>query len=194
VSSLVGPAAYSDAFKGLPCNEAGEFLPLGSEPPPWPHRAQDDYSPFPDQPSFSLVDLLYSKIQCSGKNIDNLCEILGAYLSKNADLDGPFQNAQDIYNTIDSIALGDIVWQSFEIGHPGPVDPDDPAPWKHAKYEVWFRDPRLVLQQILSNREFDGKIDFCPKVVVDGNEQRVYQDFMSGNWAWDKAVRSSFHH
>jgi len=97
-----------------------------------------------------------------------------------------------MYASIDSIPLGDIPWQSFEVGYSGELDSDDTTAWKRDKYEVWFRDPRLVLHQMLGNSDFKGKMDYAPKVVVDQGGQRVYQNFMSGDWAWDKAVRFLF--
>jgi len=31
-----------------------------------------------------------------------------------------------------------------------------------SEYDVWFRNPRLLVHHILSNPDFDGKIDYAP--------------------------------
>ena len=53
-----------------------------------------------------------------------------------------------------------------------------------AKHTVWFRDPRLLVRNILSNPDFKDTFDASPyqEHNTDGNHQ--YHDFMLGNWAW----------
>ncbi|KAK7684225.1 hypothetical protein QCA50_012549 [Cerrena zonata] len=52
------------------------------------------------------------------------------------------------------------------------------------EYEVWFRDPHLVFQNIFSNPGLKDEVDYaCYHQFSVGGERR-YQTFMSGNWAW----------
>jgi hypothetical protein len=57
-----------------------------------------------------------------------------------------------------------------------------------AVYDVWYRDPLLVLEQQIANPDFAGEFDFTPKRIFDINDKRQYTDLMSGNWCWEQAV------
>ena len=100
------------------------------------------------------------------------------------------QVTQHIYDTIDTTILGDVPWQSFSVEFNGDVSELDHegAPWKLKSYDVWFRDPRLILHNQLGNRDFAGKIDLCAKRVYDNKNKCRYQNFMSGNWPWRQSV------
>lgn len=64
----------------------------------------------------------------------------------------------------------------------------DVPPWMSADYDVWYRDPRLVAQNMLSNPDFDSEIDYQPyKEYVSGDNRR-YSNLFSGDWAWNQAV------
>jgi len=94
-----------------------------------------------------------------------------------------------LYSTLDAINLDQISWQSFSLAFK-PKDEDSMAePWKLKDYDVWYRDPHEVLKSQLSNRDFANEMDFAPKIVIDREKRtRRYQDFMSGEWAWEQAV------
>ncbi|KAF8970181.1 hypothetical protein BDZ97DRAFT_1754180 [Flammula alnicola] len=172
-------------INGLPCDAQGNFLPEGAPPPPWDHPAADDFSPFANRAEFELADLLFRKDQMSASNINELLQIWAATLPE--DQDPPFINKQDLYDTIDVIEVGDAPWNSFSVSFNGEVAEGDKTPWKHAKYDVWYRDPRLVLQNQLANPDFATEMDFAPKEVCDENDTRHFTDFMSGDWAWRQA-------
>ena len=106
--------------------------------------------------------------------------------------DPPFANAQDLYATIDATEVGDIPWQSFTVSYKTEEDEDEiDAPWKLKEYDVWFRDPHAVLKTQLARRDFAEEMDFAPKQVRDRETgARRYQNFMSGQWAWDQAVNN----
>ena len=171
---------------GLPCDAEGNFLPLGAPPPPWDYPPPNDYSPFTDRGAFELADLIFRKAQMSGGNINDLLQIWASTLP--ADEDPPFINKQHLYDTIDQIELGDAPWHSFSISFDGEVAEGDITPWKHAAYDVWYRDPQVVLKNQLKNPDFAKEMDFAPKEVRDENDKRRYCDFMSGDWVWRQAV------
>lgn len=172
---------------GLPCDVDGNFLPENSPPAPWKDRSPDDYSPFQDRVAFELADLLYRRDQMSANNINDLLELWTATLP--CDQDPPFANKQGLYDTIDNIGLGDAPWKSFSVSFNGELHEADTTSWKHAKYDVWYRDPCTVLHNQLENRNFASEMDFAPKEVRDEDGKRRYSDFMSGDWAWRQAVR-----
>ena len=39
-----------------------------------------------------------------------------------------------------------------------------------AEHEVWFRDPRLLVHNILANAEFNGEIDISPFQEYDADD------------------------
>ncbi|KAF8900112.1 hypothetical protein CPB84DRAFT_1815450 [Gymnopilus junonius] len=137
-------------------------------------------------PAFELADLLYIRDQMSATNINDLLQVWAATLSE--DQDPPFVNKEDLYETINLVEVGEVPWQSFSVSYQGAglSDPNSPS-WKHAAYDVWFRDPRLVIKQQLGNRDFANEMDFAPKLVRDEHGTRRYTDFMSGNFAWRQA-------
>ncbi|KAJ7648027.1 hypothetical protein FB45DRAFT_783012 [Roridomyces roridus] len=169
---------------GRICDKDGNFLPPGTAPPPPEPRDDDDYSPYRDALEFHLADLLYRKVQMPAGAIDELLQIWAA---TNLHSDPPFADHHDLYDTIDSTNLGHVPWQSFEVSYSLPVDPTDPTPWKRKPYTVYFRDPRLVLHNQLANPDFKSEIDLAPKRVYAADGTREYEDFMSGNWAWQQA-------
>jgi len=122
----------------------------------------------------------------AASNINDLLQIWAATLP--ADQDPPFVNKQDLYNTIDAIEVGDIPWTSFSLSFNGEAGDRVPS-WKHASYDVWYRDPRLVMHQQIGNRDFVEEMDFSAKEVRDEQGTRLHTDFMSGDFAWRQSVR-----
>ena len=43
---------------------------------------------------------------------------------------------------------------------------------------------------MLSNPDFEGKIDYAPVQEYDSKGAHRFQNFMSGNWAWKQAVNA----
>jgi hypothetical protein len=100
----------------------------------------------------------------------------------------PFADNKDVHNTIDAIPLGDVPWQSFTTSYSGTRPATNAPPWMDTEYEVWWRDPHAVVQNMLSNPDFDGEIDYTPYQEYDSNDERRLCDFFSGDWAWKQAV------
>ena len=118
----------------------------------------------------------------SASDINCLLNIWGASSAAHGEVP-PFQNHKDLYSTIDSTPLGDVPWESFSLGF------NDEVPrWMDADYEVWFRTPRKLIHNIVSNSDFNGGFDFTPYQEHDAKGTRRYHNLMSGNWAWRQAV------
>ncbi|KAJ6607973.1 hypothetical protein B0H10DRAFT_1816789 [Mycena sp. CBHHK59/15] len=166
---------------GRPCDEKGEFLPDGAAPPPRTTTPNDDWSPYEDSVQFNIADFLFRKVQMSSKNIDFLLEQWALSLMKHDDL-GPFENYQYLYETIDTTKLGDAPWQCLQTE---PLaDGEDAPAWARQSYEVWYRDPDVVISNMLDNPDFDGAFDTAPYVHLDPDGKRRWHDFMSANFAW----------
>lgn len=101
---------------------------------------------------------------------------------------GPFADDADMKAHIDSIKLDDVPWKAYGIKYTG----DQPvtghaSTWMKKNYEVWYRDPRQVVKNMLANQDFEKDFDYVPtKNYRDG--KREWSNFMSGNWAWKQAV------
>lgn len=79
-------------------------------------------------------------------------ELLAAHYGN--DKPPPFANHQDMYNAIDSISVWEVPWQAFTVSHTGPKPVQDVLSWMEAEYTVWFRCPRELLGNQLSDRSF----------------------------------------
>ncbi|KAG1718784.1 hypothetical protein EDB19DRAFT_1920047 [Suillus lakei] len=122
----------------------------------------------------------------SAGQIDTLLDLWAATLIQHKD-SPPFASHRDLYDTIDSTPLGDIAWESFSMSYKGVKPADNVPPWMKATYEVWFRDPRLLIHNILANPNFNGEIEYTPYQDYDDNDQRCFKNFFSSDWAWQQA-------
>ena len=102
----------------------------------------------------------------------------------------PFGSHKDLLHQIDQIRLSHVPWRSFEATYSGDQQLGSDSPlWMRDKYEVWFHDPREIIHGILGNPNFSSGIDYIPyRDFMDG--KRRWSEFMSGDWAWEQAVRA----
>ena len=105
-------------------------------------------------------------------------------------LEPPFSCHRDLYETIDSIKSGDLPWICFTVKYNSPllVGEDTVPTWMLAEYEVWFRDPHLLMRGQLANQDFNGEIDYSPLQKFGPTGKREWSNVMSGNWVWKQAV------
>lgn len=186
-SSSIPPA--SDPFPGKPCNQSGDFLPPGTPPTPLPPKSSDDWTPFTSRAGFELAEILYMTASLSNSIIDNLLSIWNATLAPHNDA-APFTDHEDLHATVDAIKLGDVPWQSYTIRYNGLYPEDGPTPeWMTTDFQLWYRNPRKVIRNILANPALVDSIDYVPYREFE-NGKRRYRDFMSGNWAWKQCVRT----
>lgn len=119
--------------------------------------------------------------------VDQLMTILA---SLSSDGQPPFTSIKDMLTTIDATPNGSVPWQCFKVKYCGEIPKNaDPPSWMLQEYEVWYRNAEEVVKAMLSNKDFDGEIDYAPYREFDGNGKRIYKDLMSGDWAWLTAVR-----
>ena len=142
---------------------------------------------------FELADLLFRHLEIPAKKIDAILDLWAATV---LELGGqpPFTNHKDLYCVIDSTCVGNVEWKSFNVAFNGEQQDGDSVPWMSDNYEVWYQDPWEVVHYILASLEFADEMDYVPYWEYDAsNDQRCWQDFMSGDWAWKQAVCSPSH-
>ncbi|KAG1728600.1 uncharacterized protein EDB91DRAFT_1239333 [Suillus paluster] len=83
---------------------------------------------------------------------------------------------KDLHETIDSIPLGDVKWEGFSCTYTGEKPDSDYPPWME------------VIHNMLANPAYSDEMDYQPYWEYSTNgDERQWQDFMSGDWAWDQA-------
>lgn len=174
----------------LPCNEDGEFLPVGSKPLP---AASDDvdsnpWTPFNDRIEFEWAEHHFVELESSAKKIKHGLDLWQASIFHEGSLRRvPWRNAKELYKTIDSIQTGAAPWSTVHFKYNGPK-PEDPPRWMLDTYELNLRDILVVAEQLLATSEFDGNFDYVPYKEFNNNNERVYSNLMSGFWVSKQAV------
>ena len=151
-------------------------------------KGSDDWAPYDSRLQFEIADFLFRRNQMSARDIKFLLSLWAASLAIHND-EPPFSSDTHLYDTIDSISVGDVAWESFSLQYNGRRPAENVPAWMQVEYDVWFRDPRTLVKNLLSNPDFKSGFDYGPyqERTVDGIHQ--FRDFMSGNWAWNQAVR-----
>jgi Plavaka transposase len=92
-----------------------------------------------------------------------------------------------ISDTIDATQVGDAPWKSFQAC----VDvdlPDDAPSWRQRSYDIYYRDPDVIVTNLLDNPNFVGQFDTTPYVHLDAHGHRRWSDFMSANFSYRRCV------
>src|ERR1700736_151401 len=101
---------------GQPCDEHGAPLPPGYSPNPRDRNANadnsgaNDWMPYTSRAQFELAELLFTKVQMSAGNIDQLMTNWAAHGAEQG-AEPPFLNHEDLYDTIDATDIGHVPWQ-----------------------------------------------------------------------------------
>ncbi|TBU40371.1 hypothetical protein BD309DRAFT_993112 [Dichomitus squalens] len=170
-----------------PCNAQGDFLPPGA--PPAPKEGAQDFGPFCDRPSFEFAELVFEKMQVSKADLNQLLHILAAknVVDGHANHPAIFENADELLETIDAIPFGDTVWRAYKVRYTGAMGPDSPS-WMRKTYVIYLRNSLVVAEQLAASEDFDGKFDTRPVAEYNADGDRVYCNFMSGQWAHNEAI------
>ncbi|KAK1227851.1 hypothetical protein PQX77_009129 [Marasmius sp. AFHP31] len=170
------------------CDSEGNFLPENAPPPPepTPHKA-NNWFPWSNGLEFRVTNLLYRKMQSSAGHIDELAEIITA-LTHEQDAESLFGDSRELYSTIDMCPNGSVPWEAVSVSYDGPRLPGKTEPWMDKDFTVYFRNPREVLHQQLSNPDFERELETTPyRAHSTSSNLRQYRNFMSGNWATREA-------
>jgi hypothetical protein len=179
---------YSFFVLGLKCDANGAFIDQDAPPPPHTDAPPTDWMPYDNRVEFETAEFLFTCNQMSARQIDTLLDLWAATLIKHNDAP-PFANHRDMYATIDATPLGDTPWKSFTLCYNGAKPEQDVPPWMDGQYDVWYRDPLEMTHGILANCDFDGGIEYSPYRDYTTEDKQYWKNFMSGDWAWNQAVR-----
>ena len=131
---------------------------------------------------------MFTDAELSRRKIDNLLELWAATLIPHGD-SPPIANHRDLHRQIDAIEVGDVQWENVDLKYNGPLpETTRPPEWKTASYDIWYRNPRDVVKNLLARPDLEGHIDYAAYKEFN-SEQRQYSNMMSGNWAWEQSVR-----
>lgn len=182
-------SGHNSSITATPCDRDGNFLAPNTPPP---REAADDFSwvPFHSNDEFELADLLFRRAEMSKSNINDLLHVLKTRATREGGT-VPFKNCDNLHSAIDSITEGEVPWNSFSVQYNGPRPEMNVPQWMDEKYQVYYRNPHEVVKSMLMNKAFDGNFDYTPYRQYE-NGQRVWRDFMSGNFGWKQAVRILF--
>lgn len=170
---------------GLKTDCDGNPLPPDTPPPTCP-PIPNVWAPFDGEVQFCLADFLFHKVEMSQGDINALLDLWSLDMHHHGD-DAPFSNHQALYQAIDEIHVESAPWKCFETVVPENLGQDAPE-WQRRSYQIWFRDPDVVISNILVDRDFEKEFDLAPYIDLDANGQHQWSDFMSGNYAWRHAV------
>ena len=149
-------------LSGKPCSQTGAFLPPGTPPTPPPPKSDDDWSPFASRAGFELAEVLYTTASLSNPIIDKLLDLWNATLVPHNDA-APFSDRKDVHSAIDAIKLGGVPWKSYTARYNGLYPEDGPTPeWMTNNYQLWYRDPRRVIHNLLANPDLTDSMDYVP--------------------------------
>ncbi|KAH9911815.1 uncharacterized protein BXZ73DRAFT_82589 [Epithele typhae] len=101
-------------FSARKCNEHGQFIDEDAPPP------QDEnppsYHPWQDRPSFEFTVLNYHDIRLAKEPLNQLLRIWAAksLLDGHPDAGPPFQNVDEMLETIDNAMFGEAQWQVYK--------------------------------------------------------------------------------
>jgi hypothetical protein len=146
----------------------------------------NDWSPFNSRIEFEVADLLFRSMEAPNSSIDRLLDLWAADMLQSS-RQPPFADHRDLHDMIDAIEGGRSSWHSFQVSYQGERPAENVPSWMHETYDVWHRDPHKVVEELLANTEFNGSFDYAPYQEFEEGKRR-WSDFMSGNWAWKKAV------
>lgn len=129
-------------------------------------------------------------------DIDHLLRILAARDVLHGHHDTPpiFENAEDMYATIDSIPYGQSEWTSVAFCYTGPIDGNTPK-WKTRKYVLHTRNILQAVECMAQSADFVNTFDYVPReeyiLKPSGEYEQRFCNMMSGQWAYKKAVSPS---
>ena len=174
------------------CDRNGAFVPPNTPPESPTPKANDDWSPFTSRAGFELADFLFTDAELSQKKIDHLLELWAATLVPHNDT-VPITNHPNLHRQIDAIGLGNVRWEHTCLKYEGSLPTTTRHPeWKTMEYDIWHRDPRQVIKNILARPDLEGHVDYAAYQEFN-DEKRQYGNMMSGDWAWRQSVRLHLH-
>ncbi|KZP30691.1 hypothetical protein FIBSPDRAFT_907902 [Athelia psychrophila] len=183
--------SYHPNINGCICNAKGNFIPADSEPTPRPsaNNGPNDWTPYNSRLQFETADFLYRRNQMSQGDTDFLGTLWAASLASHSGAEPPITDHEDLHEKIDATTVGDVPWESFTLKYNGELPPEDERipSWMLDDQPVWYRDPKELVRNLLGNPDFKNEFDTTPFHEYDVNDNHRFENFMSGDWAWQQA-------
>ncbi|KAH9031198.1 hypothetical protein EDB85DRAFT_2074139 [Lactarius pseudohatsudake] len=165
----------------------GNMLPDATPPPLRCDLPPNDWTPFSSGVEFLLADFLFHKVQMSASNINELLKYWAQSVTQDETL-SPFDLCHSLYVTIDAICDGDAPWQCMTVSAATDDLSEDVPLWKRQDFKVWYRDPDVVIANLLDNPDFASQFDAAPYIATNSQGKRRWTDFMSGQFAWRRSI------
>ncbi|KIJ63554.1 hypothetical protein HYDPIDRAFT_92089 [Hydnomerulius pinastri MD-312] len=176
-----------------PCDVNGRYLPPSSPPSfdPTAHLDTSDdrpsWRPFNSRKDFDFAYFHFVEAQSSESQVNKALDIWAAQVYEYGGKP-PWQNAKDLYHTIDSIQAGDAPWKAYKIKYTGPLPANGTPPkWMTETYELCTRDTETVLRNQLESPEFRDAMNLVPYRQFNKEGHRLWSNLMSADWAWKQA-------
>src|SRR5882757_11106710 len=133
----------------MPCDVNGNDLPPNTQPPLQETKPDADWTPVDSQVQFELAEFLFKKTEMAETRVNELMQLWAASQVQD-NRSPPFLNHDILQEQIDNISLSHVNWNSFSITYTGPLPLQNTPKWMTTEYEVWYRNPREVIHNILS--------------------------------------------
>ncbi|KIK11904.1 hypothetical protein PISMIDRAFT_121879 [Pisolithus microcarpus 441] len=157
--SLPGEEQSQVLPDGHPCDSLGNFLLAGHPAEPLADTQPNDWSPYSSRLEFELADFLFTHSQMSAANINELLTLWNTSLLSTGGWP-IFRDSSEMYKTIDHTPLGDVQWENFSTSYTGEQPTENVPPWMNDTYDIWFRNPKEVIHNMLSQPDFLDDINY----------------------------------
>lgn len=180
-------------IEARPVDENGNFLPDHTNP--LPRQKMDPshpYDAFSDRLAFDWAH--YHFVECASSEA-KINKGLDLWLAAKVQATGdpycsglPWSSADEMYATIDEIQVGHAPFHLVEFKYSGSL-PQDPPSWMTRSYELYVRDVRASIHNMLDTPAFKSQFNSTPyRQFYDNSRDRVWSNLLSGDWAWEEAV------
>ncbi|KAL0573826.1 hypothetical protein V5O48_008121 [Marasmius crinis-equi] len=135
----------------------------------------------------------FVEAQASAGKINRALDILQAQLiesSGDSEYCAPFENAKELYATIDQIEEENTQWTTYHLSFNGKL-PENPPLWMTTTYEFCTRNALEVISTQLMTESFHNSFNYTPYRQWNTQNERMYSNLMSGDWAWKSATAIS---
>jgi hypothetical protein len=105
----------------------------------------------------------------------------------------PWDNAEQLYATIDSIYAREIGWKTLQFSYTG-LKPLTLPQWMEKTYDLNLQDVLGLLEQQLSSTKFEGQFEYTMFQEFDFNSDHMYSHLMSVFWANHEVICSAVCH
>ena len=98
----------------------------------------------------------------------------------NQKLELSYKNARALHQKVDHELPGVTPWSRSVIRITGIND----------EFELFMRDPIECIKELWANPAYLDHLTYAPehRFVDEGKTERVYDEFMSGDWSWETQV------